>query len=102
MVEASFSQLLADFELPYDPVTHGWLLVLEQPEELDSTGPFHGQFSLRDILQHQLYEHVQRHDDFFEVVVALNDAEAVAAYLPASLLPPDIHDLLNQLAEPAT
>lgn len=99
MVEASFRQLLTDFDLLYAPDTHGWFLVLEHSQELDNTEPFHGLYSMRTILTEQLFEHVQRCDGFFEVVVALGDAEAVAVYVPESLLSPEQQAELARLSE---
>lgn len=99
MVETSFRQLLTDFDFPYAPDTHGWFLVLEHSQELDNTEPFHGLYSMRTILTEQLFEHVLHCDDFFEVVVALGDAEAVAVYVPESILSPEQQAELVRLSE---
>lgn len=102
VVETSFRQLLADFNAPYDPNTFGWFLIYEDALELDSTEPFHDQYSIRTVLEKQWFEHIQCGDGFFEVIVVLGNAEAVAAYLPRSILSPDLIARLTRLSEAAT
>ncbi len=86
VVEASLSRILADHPGFYEPAGHGWFMVLEDSSELDETSALHGQFSVRQIIRGQGFEWMGRYADFIELVVALNDSEAVAVYVPLALL----------------
>lgn len=85
LIQRSFQELLA-LGAPYDPDTHGWFLVMEDVAEFDDPEPFHGRFSLAGVMRESLFEHVILHGEYVEIVVALNDAEAVAVWVPQALV----------------
>lgn len=84
LIQQSFRELLA-LGTPYSPDEHGWFLVMEDVAEFDDFEPFHGRFSLAAVMRECLFEHVVPHGEYVEIVVALNDAEAVAVWLSEAL-----------------
>lgn len=84
LIRQSFQELLA-FGTPYSPDDHGWFLVIEDVSEFADAEPFHGRFSLAEVMRECLFEHVVPHQDTVEIVVALNDAEAVSVWVPMTM-----------------
>lgn len=103
VVHASLSRILAEHPGSYDPAGHGWFMMLEGSSELDDAAPLHGQFSVRQLIRGQGFEWLGRYADFIELVVALNDSEAAAVYVPLHLLQaePDLMAVVDAAGVPA-
>lgn len=102
VIQASLAKLLADHPGSYDPEGHGWFLILEDLPELDDVSPFHGRFSVRQVIEGQCFEWLGLHDDFVELVVVLDDSEAVAVFVPHCLLTePALMEVVNVHGVPA-
>jgi hypothetical protein len=86
MVAASMRKVVGDFPDSYAPATHGWYLVCESPEDLDSPAPFHKNLSLCAWLLSWPVEQVTVSGDVVELVLVVSDSEAVAALMPLAFL----------------
>ncbi len=84
LVRQSFQELLG-FGTPYNPDDHGWFLVIEDVAEFADAEPFHGRFSLAEVMRECLFEHVVPHQHNVEIVVALGNSEAVSVYVPLAM-----------------
>lgn len=81
---AEIDQLESCYEESYQASRHGWFAVFEQVEDCQSplgTLPF----SLQDKITLQEIEHVRFCPDYFEVLITLNDTEAVLVFIPEAL-----------------
>lgn len=83
-IHSEITQLETCYGEEYEATRHGWFAVFEQATDFD--GPIGTlTFSLKDKLDSGEIEHVRFCPDYFEVLITLNDTEAVLIFIPEQL-----------------
>jgi|GEM_PF-866658 len=83
-IEQELESLLEEFPQAYNPCIHGWFIVLETV--LDLYAPLGLlPYSLLDKLQANTYDWLGKTDDYYQVLLIINDNEGLMIYLPLSL-----------------
>lgn len=83
-IEKELETLLEDFPQTYDPSIHGWFIVLETVVDLYAPLGLLP-YSLLDKLQANSYDWLGKTDDYYQVLLIINDNEGLMIYLPLSL-----------------
>ena len=83
-IHIEITQLENCYEEEYEATRHGWFAVFEEATDFDSPiGTL--TFSLKKKLDSGEIEHVRFCPDYFEVLITLNDTEAVLVFIPERL-----------------
>ena len=83
-IQQEIQQLQACYQEDYQASRHGWFVVLECLEDCFAVLPCLT-FSLYDKINRQEIEHVCLNEEYFEVLITLNDTEAVLVFLHESI-----------------
>lgn len=90
--------LMKSFPEVYDPDVHGWFQLLESDADWQRPAWPNSPYSIRQAIEDRHFEWLGHSDDAYEMVLVINDNEAVTTFIPDHLLKhtPELRILLDE------
>lgn len=85
-IRQELESLLETFPEVYDPAVHGWFQILETDADWQQPAWPNSPYSIRQAVEDRCFEWLGRGGDAYEMVLVINDNEAVTTYIPNHLL----------------
>lgn len=97
-IRQELESLLESFPEVYDPAVHGWFQILETVADWQHPAWPNSPYSIRKAIEGRCFEWLGRGGDVYEMVLVINDNEAVTTYIPDYLLQhtPELRALLDE------
>lgn len=97
-IQQELESLLESFPEAYDPTVHGWFQILETDADWQQPAWPDSSFSIRQVVEDRRFEWLGRAGADYEMVLVIDDNEAVTTYFPNQLLQrsPELRALLDE------
>lgn len=82
----AISEMEQQYQDTYDVTQYGWFVICEQEKDLIQPLP-QLPFSVVEKVNNEEAEYIERLNEWYEVLIMLNDTEGVLVYVPINLWP---------------